>query len=391
MGYRLRTIYFLIPLIVLLFVPTVLPAYESGLAENARSLIPPPSLKASSWLLMDSRTGTVIASENKNKRVEPASLSKLMTAYVVFQEIQRGILGLDEEVTVSERAWKTGGSRMFIEPGDRVRVEDLLLGLIVQSGNDAAVALAEHVAGSEAGFADLMNQAAVKMGLKNTHFVNSTGLPHPDHFSTAYDISEITRTIIQEQPEHYGFYAIPEFTWNGITQKNRNPLLARDDTVDGVKTGHTKSAGYCLVGSAERNNMRLIASVIGADDERSRANSVYSLLKYGFAAYEFHHLYGNQAPILRADVLKSTVESIPVGISQGIDLLLSKDSGTSLEAKVRLSESLVAPLEIGQEVGTLTVLLKGAVLVTRQLVALSPAPSASWLGGLTDSLRLWFR
>jgi len=391
MGYKLRTIYFLTPLFVLLFVPAVLPAYESGLSENARSFIPPPSLKVSSWLLMDSRTGTVIASENKNKRVEPASLSKLMTAYVVFQEVQRGILGLDEEVTVSERAWKTGGSRMFIEPGDRVRVEDLLLGLIVQSGNDAAVALAEHVAGSEAGFADLMNQAAVKMGLKNTHFVNSTGLPHPDHFSTAHDISEITRAIIQEQPEHYGFYAIPEFTWNGITQKNRNPLLARDDTIDGVKTGHTKSAGYCLVGSAERNNMRLIASVIGADDERSRANSVYSLLKYGFAAYEFHDLYGNQAPILRADVLKSTVESIPVGISQGIDLLLPKDSGASLEAKVRLSESLVAPLEIGQEVGTLTVLFKGAVLVTRKLIALSPAPSASWFGGLTDSLRLWFR
>ena len=285
MGYRLRTIYFLIPIFVLLFVPAVLPAYESGLAENARSLIPPPSFKVSSWLLMDSRTGTVIASENKNKRVEPASLSKLMTAYVVFQEIQRGILGLDEEVTVSERAWKTVGSRMFIEPGDRIRVEDLLLGLIVQSGNDAAVALAEHIAGSEAGFADLMNHAVVQMGLKNTHFVNSTGLPHPDHFSTVYDISEITRSIIQEQPEHYGLYAIPEFTWNGITQKNRNPLLARDDTVDGVKTGHTKSAGYCLVGSAERNNMRLIASVIGADDERSRANAVYSLLKYGFAAY----------------------------------------------------------------------------------------------------------
>ena len=391
MGYRFRTIYFLIPLFMLLFVSAVLPAYESGLAENARSLIPPPSLKVSSWLLMDSRTGTVIAAENRNKRVEPASLSKLMTAYVVFQEIQRGILTLDEEVTVSEKAWKTLGSRMFIEPGDRIRVEDLLMGLIVQSGNDAAVALAEHAAGSEAGFADLMNQAAAKMGLRNTHFVNSTGLPHPDHFSTAYDISEITRTIIREQPEHYSLYAIPEFTWNGITQKNRNPLLDRDDTIDGVKTGHTKSAGYCLVGSAERNNMRLIASVIGADDERSRANSVYSLLKYGFAAYEFHYLYGNQAPILQADVLKSTVESIPVGISQGIDLLVSKDTAALLEAKVLLSEPLVGPLEIGQEVGTLTLLLKDTVLATQRLIALSPAPSASWLGGLTDSLRLWMR
>ena len=174
MGYRLRTIYFLTPLFVLLFIPTLLSAYESDLAESARSLIQPPSLKVSSWLLMDSRTGTIIASEKKDKRIEPASLSKLMTAYVVFQEIQRGIVRLDEEVTVSEKAWKTMGSRMFIEPGDRVRVEDLLLGLIVQSGNDAAVALAEHVAGSEAGFADLMNQAAVQMGLKNTHFVNST-------------------------------------------------------------------------------------------------------------------------------------------------------------------------------------------------------------------------
>ena len=391
MGYRSRTIYFLTPLFVLLFIPTLLSAYESDLAESARSLIQPPSLKASSWLLMDSRTGTIIASEKKDKRIEPASLSKLMTAYVVFQEIQRGIVRLDEEVTVSEKAWKTMGSRMFIEPGDRVRVEDLLLGLIVQSGNDAAVALAEHVAGSEAGFADLMNQAAVQLGLKNTHFVNSTGLPHPDHFSTAYDISEVTRTIIRQQPEHYGFYAISEFTWNGITQKNRNPLLARDDAVDGVKTGHTKSAGYCLVGSAERKNMRLIASVMGASSERSRANSVYSLLKYGFAAYEFHHLYGNQAAILQADIFKSKVESIPVGISQGIDLLLPKGSGASLQAKVQLSEPLVAPLEIGQEVGTLTILLKNAVLVTRQLIALGPAPAASWFGGLTDSLQLWLR
>jgi D-alanyl-D-alanine carboxypeptidase (penicillin-binding protein 5/6) len=377
--------------LALLFSPLSGSAYDSDIPENARSSIPPPKLSVTSWLLTDVSTGMTIAAEKADKRVEPASLTKLMTAYLVFREISRGNVKLDEEVVVSEKAWQTGGSRMFIEPGDRVRVEDLLLGLIVQSGNDSAVALAEHLAGSETGFADLMNQAGIEMGLTNTHFVNSTGLPHPDHFTSARDLNRLTRAIIQQQPAHYANYAIPAFTWNGITQKNRNPLLARDESVDGVKTGYTKSAGYCLIGSAKRNRTRLIATVIGAGGERERANLVYALLKYGFAAYESHHLYGDGSAIVTVEIFKGRADSVSAGISEGIDLLLAKGLGEELEAKVQLVEPLVAPIDEGGEVGTLTLRLKGEPLLSRPLVALESVPAGSWFGGLADSVRLWLR
>ena len=390
MGNRRRYLSFIVQL-VFLFVPICVSAFDSDISESARSSIPPPRTDATSWLLTDVGTGMIIAAENADKRVEPASLTKLMTAFLVFREIARGNVKLEEEVIVSEKAWQTGGSRMFIEPGDRVSVENLLLGLIVQSGNDSAVALAEHLAGSEAGFADLMNQTSIEIGLKNTHFVNSTGLPHPDHFSTARDLNQLTRAIIQEQPAHYAYYIIPAFTWNGITQKNRNPLLARDENVDGVKTGYTKSAGYCLIGSADRSGTRLIATVIGASSERDRANLVYALLKYGFAAYESHHLYGDDTVIVTVRIFKGKTDSAPAGISQGIDLLLAKGLGKELEAKVQLVEPLVAPIEKGREVGTLTLQLKGEPLLSRPLVSLESVPSGSWFSGLADSVRLWLR
>ena len=264
---------------------------ESDLEGAMRSTIPAPNLKVSSWLLMDAKTGLTLAANNPDAPVEPASLTKLMTAFIVFREIERETISLEDIVVVSEKAWRSEGSRMFIEVGDKVRIDDLLMGLVVQSGNDAAVALAEHVAGSEEGFADLMNQTASELGMDNSNFINSAGMPHPDHYTTARDISQLARAILIDQPGHYDRYKIREFTWSGITQKNRNPLLGRDESIDGIKTGHTRSAGYCLVGSAEKDGMRLIGSVMGASGDRERGDAVYSLLRFGFAAYEHHDLY----------------------------------------------------------------------------------------------------
>ena len=370
--------------------PTVHSEIKSDLAGKMRSTILPPKLKASSWVLMDAATGVMLAGSNPNKPVEPASLTKLLTAFIVYREIQRGSVSPEDEVVVSEKAWRSKGSRMFIEAGDKVRIDDLLMGLIVQSGNDASVALAEYVAGSEAGFADLMNQAAAELGMTNSHFTNSSGMPHPDHFSTAYDITLLAQMIIRDQPEHYAKYAIRDFTWNDITQKNRNPLLGRDDSIDGIKTGYTQSAGYCLVGSAHRDGMRLIGSVMGAGADRERADAVYSLLRFGFAAYERHDLYRAKHKVVDARVFKGAVTSVEAGLADPIDLVLPKGVGRSLQATVQLIDPVVAPLEAGQLLGTLTVQMDGADLLSRPLVALHAVPEGTWFNRMADVVRLWF-
>ena len=376
--------------IVAFIPPTAFADFQSDLDESIRSSIPPPNLKVPSWLLMDARTGLMLAANDPDAPVEPASLTKLMTAFIVFREVDRGALSLNDEVIVSEKAWRSEGSRMFIEAGDRVRVDDLIMGLIIQSGNDAAVALAEHVAGSEEGFADLMNQTAVELGMVNSHFKNSAGLPHPDHYTTARDITLLTRAIIESQPDHYSRYAIPEFTWNGITQKNRNPLLGRDETIDGVKTGHTRSAGYCLVGSAKKDGMRLIGTVVGAKDDRERGDAVYSLMRFGFAAYEHHALYPNNEKIVESTVFKGAEKSIALGVSAPIDLVLPKGSGKALDASVELVDPVIAPIEAGAELGTLSIKLRGETIVSRPLVALRTVDSGSLWQSLTDTVRLWF-
>ena len=370
--------------------PMVHSEIESDLAGKMRSTILPPKLKATSWVLMDAATGVMLAGSHPNKPVEPASLTKLLTAFIVFREIQRGSVSPEDEVVVSEKAWRSKGSRMFIEAGDKVRIDDLLMGLIVQSGNDAAVALAEYVAGSEAGFADLMNQAAAELGMTNSHFTNSSGMPHPDHFSTAYDITLLSQVIIRDQPEHYAKYAIRDFTWNDITQKNRNPLLGRDDSIDGIKTGYTQSAGYCLVGSAHRDRMRLIGSVMGAGGDRERADAVYSLLRFGFAAYERHDLYRAKHKVVDARIFRGAVTSVEVGLADPIDLVLPKGVGKSLQATVQLIDPVVAPLEAGQLLGTLTVQMDGADLLSRPLVALHAVPEGTWFNRMADAVRLWF-
>ena len=363
---------------------------ESDLSGAMRSTIPPPKLKVSSWLLMDAATGLTLAAQRADTPVEPASLTKLMTAYVVFREIERGTVKLDDVVLVSEKAWRSEGSRMFIEAGDKVQIKNLLMGLIVQSGNDSAVALAEHIAGSEEGFADLMNQTAAELGMANSHFVNSAGMPHPDHYTTARDVTLLTRAIIDQQPDHYAMYAIREFTWNDITQKNRNPLLGRDSSIDGVKTGHTRSAGYCLVGSAERDGSRLIGTVIGAKSNRERADAVYSLLRFGFAAYEHHDLYPAGQKIVETRVFKGDAKAVALGLSGPITLVLAKGLGKDLKAGVLLTDPVVAPVEKAQKLGTLTVTLNGAELLSRPLIALQGVGAGSWLDQLSDTARLWF-
>ena len=331
-----------------------------------------------------------LAAQRADTPVEPASLTKLMTAYVVFREIERGTVKLDDVVLVSERAWRSEGSRMFIEAGDKVQIKNLLMGLIVQSGNDSAVALAEHIAGSEEGFVDLMNQTAAELGMANSHFVNSAGMPHPDHYTTARDVTLLTRAIIDQQPDHYAMYAIREFTWNDITQKNRNPLLGRDSSIDGVKTGHTRSAGYCLVGSAARDGMRLIGTVIGAKSNRERADAVYSLLRFGFAAYEHHDLYPAGQKIVETRVFKGDAQAVALGLSGPITLVLAKGLGKNLKAGVSLTDPVVAPVEKAQKLGTLTVTLNGAELLSRPLIVLQGVGAGSWMDQLSDTVRLWF-
>ena len=366
-------------------------AVQSELPVALQATIPPPKLKVSSWTLMDASTGVMIAAAKPDRRVEPASLSKLMTAYLVFRGIDGGVFRLDEEVVVSENAWRSIGSRMFVEPGDRVSIENLIKGLVIQSGNDAAVALAEYVAGSEAAFAEMMNQAAAGLNLNGTHYVNSTGLPHPDHFSTARDISRLAAVITQQFPDHYRYYSIKEFGWKGIRQKNRNTLLWRDETVDGVKTGHTRSAGYCLVGSAERDGMRLIASVLGAQSKTKRADAVYSLLRYGFASYDSKTVYRGGSKVVTAEVYKSVSPSLAVGVGSDIRLTLPKTPGRQLDADIRLNEPLVAPIVKGSTVGTLTLRLNGNEIGAHPLVALGDAVPGSWAVQAYDTLRLWVR
>ena len=363
---------------------------ESDLEGAMRSTIPAPNLKVLSWLLMDAKTGLTLAANNPDAPVEPASLTKLMTAFIVFREIERETISLDDIVIVSEKAWRSEGSRMFIEVGDKVRIDDLLMGLVVQSGNDAAVALAEHVAGSEEGFADLMNQTASELGMDNSNFVNSAGMPHPDHYTTARDISQLARAILIDQPEHYDRYKIREFTWNGITQKNRNPLLGRDESIDGIKTGHTRSAGYCLVGSAEKDGMRLIGSVMGASGDRERGDAVYSLLRFGFAAYEHHDLYPAGDGIVNSIVFKGAKNSVALGLSDAVTLVLPKGAGKDLQASVSLTDPVIAPIGLGDELGVLSVSLAGEQIVSRPLVSLEQVAAGSLWQTLSDTVRLWF-
>lgn len=350
----------------------------------------PPSVGGTSYILMDFASGQTLIEREPDMRVEPASITKIMTAYAVFKELRDDDIALDEEVVISENAWRTGGSRMFVEVGTRVTVEDLLEGVIVQSGNDASVALAEHVAGSEDAFAGLMNHYAAELGLEGTHFTNATGLPHEDHYTTARDVALLSRALIQEFPDYYTWFAEKEFTYNGIRQHNRNSLLWRDPAVDGLKTGHTESAGYCLAASAKRDGMRLISALMGANSEKKRADDTQALLNYGFRFFESHRLYEAGKPLKQFNVWKGEAEQVQAGIRRDIQVAIPRGSYENLEATMELASRIMAPVAEGQELGVLRVALDGEVLASAQLVALEAVPQGGWWTRLSDSVSLWF-
>ena len=330
----------------------------------------PPSLAASGYLLIDMDSDMVLAAKDPDQRLEPASLTKIMTAYAVFKELRDGSIKGSDSVLVSEKAWKTPGSRMFIEVNKRVSVDDLLKGMVIQSGNDASVALAEHVAGSEEAFANLMNDHARRLGMNNTHFVNSTGLPDPDHYTTPHDIALVTEATIREFPELYELYAVKEFTFNDIRQHNRNNLLWHDESVDGVKTGHTEAAGYCLVASAKRDNMRLISVVMGTASEKARINESKALLNYGFRFYETHRLYGAADRLTRTRVWMGDREEVSLGLAKDLHVTIPRRQYDKLNARTELDPRIEAPISRGQKVGEVVVELDGETIMRRPLVAL---------------------
>ncbi|NOY62093.1 MAG: D-alanyl-D-alanine carboxypeptidase [Gammaproteobacteria bacterium] len=347
-----------------------------------------PSIIARAYFIQDHNSGYVIAEKRADERMEPASLTKLMTAYVVFSELESGSIQLSDQVLVSEKAWRMPGSRMFIEVNKEVSLENLLKGLIIQSGNDASVALAEHVAGSEDAFAALMNQHAQALGMTGTHFVNSAGLPDKDHYTTARDMARLANALIRQFPDHYQWYSTREFTFNGITQYNRNKLLWRDKSVDGIKTGFTDSAGYCLVTSAQRNGMRLVSVVLGAKSEEGRAQESQKLLNYAFRFFETHRLYSANKTLSSARIWKGEVEQLPLGVSDDLYVTIPRGQYAQLASTINVKPSIVAPAVAGQNYGTLSIKLNGEGVAERPLVALRSVGEGGVLQRLIDEVML---
>ena len=362
----------------------------SAVAAQSVPQLPPPNLQASSYLLIDADTNKVLAEYNARESSAPASLTKIMTGYVVEEEIRRGRLGMDEDVQISVKAWRTGGSKMFIREGTQVSVEDLLKGVIIQSGNDASVALAEHIAGNEDQFADLMNQQAQVLGMKDTQFRNATGLPDEQHYSTAWDLALLTRALIKNHPEQYELYAQKSYTYNDIEQSNRNRLLWRDRSVDGVKTGFTKAAGYCLVASAERNGMRLISVVLGTDSDESRMRESQKLLSYGFRNFETKNLYEPGTALQNQPIYYGTVETLPVSVSENVLITFPKGYYKDIEASLTVPAYFEAPIEKGEVVGSIALSLAGEMIYEGDVVAQMTVEESGILSRLGDYIYLMF-
>jgi len=349
----------------------------------------PPQLNASGYLLIDVDSGRVLAEHNADQRLEPASLTKIMTAHVVFSELRSGHLKMDEPVRVSKKAWQMPGSRMFIEVGNQVPVSALLNGLIIQSGNDSSVALAEHIAGSEETFASMMNQHAKELGMNGTHFVNATGLPDPDHYTTPRDIAKVSEATIRDFPEYYPLYAEKEFRYNDIRQPNRNLLLWRDPSVDGIKTGHTEAAGYCLVASAKRDGQRLISVVMGTNSENARAADSQALLNYGFRFFETHRLYGAGQSLTKVRVWKSAPETVDAGLAKDMYVTIPRHEYDRLQARTEINPKLMAPLAKGDVVGKLVVELDGTPLAESPIIVMQDAPAGGIWRRAVDAAKLW--
>jgi len=354
----------------------------------------PPTIEATSFALIDYASGEVLAASNPDQRVGPASITKVMTAYVVLDEIKQGRMKLEDTAFVSEKAWRQGidssESRMFVQVGTRVPLEALLHGVITQSGNDASVVLAEHVAGSESAFAEMMNQQAAKIGMKNTHFANAPGMPDPQHYSTARDLTLLGRALIQNFPEPYKWFSLPDYSYNGITQPNRNLLLKKDPSVDGIKTGHTAEAGYCLLSSAQRDGRRLISAVMGTKSWAYREQASLELLNWGFRFFENAQLMGPTKPAGKVHVWKGTASTVEVGTLQPLSITLPRGDAARVQASWQTEGEAIAPFSAGQKLGTLTLTLDGKLLRSEPLVALKAVEKGNFWRRLIDTIRLWF-
>jgi D-alanyl-D-alanine carboxypeptidase (penicillin-binding protein 5/6) len=354
------------------------------------SALAPPDLAAKSYLLVTHPGGQPLVESRADDRLDPASLTKILTAYVLFHELAAGHITLTDEVLISEKAWRTGGSRMFAEVGKKISLEDLVKGMVIQSGNDASVALAEHVAGNEESFAKLMNEHARRLGMTNSHFTNATGLPDPELHSTARDLAKVTEATIREFPQYYAWYGIKEYLYNNIKQHNRNRLLWRDDTVDGVKTGHTKDAGYCLVASAKRDGMRLTSVILGTESEEARAKASLALLNYGFRAFEGHHLYDPDQPLENLRIWMAEVTELPVGPSEEIYATIPRGSYDKLSAHIQKNPDLIAPVAKGDRVGDIVVSLGDKEISRQPLVALRDVAEGGLWAKIRDTVLRWF-
>jgi serine-type D-Ala-D-Ala carboxypeptidase (penicillin-binding protein 5/6) len=372
----------LLPLLLCLF------AFPVFAQQPQSSASPALSVAAKSYVLSDFQSGQVLVSENAHERVEPASLTKLMTAYIVFSALQQKRITLTQAVLVSERARRAQGSRMFIETNRPVTVDELMRGMIVQSGNDASIALAEAIAGSEDAFVPLMNKEAGRLHMKNTRFSNATGLPQPEHYSTAYDLSLLAAAMIRHFPEYYPLYSLKEYTYNKITQPNRNRLLWLDPNVDGIKTGHTEAAGYCLVTSAKRGERRLISVVMGTASDNARTMESQRLLNHGFQFYDTVRLYGKEREVTAIPLWKGTQDKLKTGFGYDIYFSLPKNQADKLKARLEYKQPLVAPISAGQRVGTVKFTLDGKPVAEHPLISLETVSGASILGRAWDSMRL---
>jgi len=362
-----------------------------SVVASAQQLPTPPALAAKSWLLIEAASGQELAAQAPDQRLDPASLTKLMTAYLSFAALKQGTLKVDQPVPVSQKAWKTGGSRMFIQVGTQVKVEDLLKGMIVQSGNDACVALAEAIAGDEENFAQMMNREAQRLGMKGSSFRNSSGLPDPQHYTTARDLATLAGALIRDFPDEYAkYYSLKEFRYNNITQPNRNRLLWIDPTVDGLKTGHTEAAGYCLVSSAKRGPRRLLSVVLGAPSDSVRAQESLKLLNYGFQFYDAVQVYAKNEEVSTLKVWKGTASSVKLGFVNDLVIAVPKGFGPKIRTELVSQQPLIAPVAQGQVLGTLKVSFDGKPFADYPVLALDAVPSAGIIGRMVDTVRLWF-
>jgi serine-type D-Ala-D-Ala carboxypeptidase (penicillin-binding protein 5/6) len=372
---------------LLLLVPAL---FLSPLSLAEDTPIPaPPIIGAKSYFVVAARTGIELASLKADRKLAPASLTKLMSAYAIFKALEEKQISLDDQVTISEKAWRTPGSRMFVEVGTRVKVDDLLQGLIVQSGNDASVALAEYVAGTEEVFAEVMNRYAASLGMKSSHFMNATGLPAENHYSTARDMATLGRAIIEQFPDYYRWYSMKEFTYNDITQRNRNALLWRDSSVDGMKTGYTDDAGYCLVTSAQRDEMRVVAAVLGSATSQARIDGSQALLNYGFRFYETRLLYRAGETVAEAKIWKGTRNTTPLGLPNDLYITIPRGRFQEVESVLNMPAVLYAPIAQGEALAELQVTLHGSSLVKEPLRALVENPSGSIWQRTRDGVLLW--